>query len=309
MSVYANMVEYFTASNNGADWIGICAEGTYVWTVPKSVKDLVPKAGTTVVTRGQQSVTDPLSMTFFKAENILSETASWFKQIYLVNNNLEKMKATNKEYRPAVMPMRTAELLFEPGHDKGHCWALATSSSKILARRSINPREHVRTVPNHFTVAGKPGNKSYVYHIMAYAAAFINEIKAAEKPGQPKFLDISYTIEDLQTVTKGKTASSTVICHGCGNAFCVNPSHFHVSTKAVNDEEECCHHFLRKMKNAAAYSNFVANVCSECHNSPAGPCWANVYDPASVDAQELALSQPPAVAEDDDVGEQDPSII
>lgn len=190
-----------------------------------------------------------------------------------------------------MLPMRTDEWVYVPDHMMGHCWALAVSSRAVLTRRTT-VRDHTRVVPWHFAVPGEPGNKVYAYHLMAHAAALINEISLLDG-GNKYFVDLPYTLSDLQTVTKGKRADSSVLCHACGNAFCENPFHLKVATKAANDEEEHCHHFLRRTSALPAFTSFRDNVCTMLHASPYGVCWTNVYNYADLDARRMSLSQLP----------------
>ena len=171
---------------------------------------------------------------------------------------------------------------------------MALSSRLILTRRTVL-REHTRVVPWHFSVpGGAKANKIYAYHAMAFAAAYINEIHKIEHPIIGHYFSLDYTLEDIQSVTKGKAATSNVLCHGCGNAFCCNVFHLKVATKDANDEEECCHHFLRKMTTSAGYTNFVENVCSMLHApEPAMPCWTKCYNLEALASSRLSMSQLP----------------
>jgi Zinc-binding loop region of homing endonuclease len=194
--------------------------------------------------------------------------------------------APNKEKRPAVLALRTDELLFDPPHSHGHCWCMAISSRARLSRR-LTVREHTRVVPTAFTLPGAKANKAYCYHMAAFAAAYINEIT----PGTLQ--DLPYNLADLQQVTKGKSADSNVLCHGCGLAFCVNPFHFKVASKAANDEEEHCHHFLRLCSTRRRTELFTTDICSMLHGAGDGPCWTNVYTYASMDPTRPSQSMVP----------------
>lgn len=191
--------------------------------------------------------------------------------------------AANKEKRPAVLVMRTDEYTFEPDHGNGHCWCMSISSHTRLTRR-LTVRDHPRVVPSAFAVPGAKANKIYCYHLMAYAAAYMNDITPNT------FANLPYTLETLQTVTQGKTAASNVLCHSCGNAFCVNPNHFIVASKAANDEQEHCHHFLRLCSTQERTTTFRNEICSMLHGAGGQPCWTNVYSITQLDPTRASMS-------------------
>lgn len=156
--------------------------------------------------------------------------------------------------------------------------------------------------------AGASGNKYYAYHLMAFAVAYINEIT----PGHFAGLDApTPCLADLQTITKGKRNDSNVLRHVCGNKFCINPFHGSVGTKAENDLEEHCHHFLRMMPTMHQYTAFRENVCELFHarrdvGEPA--CWTNNYDVEGLNAKRLSMSQVPPEEQEAAVL-QDPGVV
>lgn len=311
-NTFSRMSEWFSSYDGGAAWDQL-GSSTFRWPVPEAVEALPPatEPGAPFVTRGHQRVDDPIAMAFVKPSVLLAEVGSWFRQQQLVSEG-EAWVAGNAEKRPAVAPMHADEYVFQPEHDKGHCWALALSSRSVLTRRTA-VRHHTRVVPWHFTMPGPASAKKiYAYHAMAFSAAYINEINRVEKPDEPNYLPISYTLEDLQTVTKGKQSTSNVLCHACGNAFCENVFHLKIATKDANDEEEFCHHFLRKMSTNNAFSSFRQNVCLLFHASPAGVCWCNNYHEEVTNPDRLSVSQQVPfedLQEAVEEGEQDPGVV
>lgn len=268
--------------------------------------------------RGQQSYEEAISMTFVKPGPLVAEVGSWFKHAQVLKSGQRGWRADNKELRPAVFPMRSDEQLFSTDHSFGPCWAMAVSSRMEFTRRTT-VRDHVRLVPWHkgFLLAGeKPGNKIYAYHAIAQVAALANEWdRLNSRP--PSFPDLSYSLVELQAVTKGKRATSMVICHGCGNSFCVNPFHLKIASKQENDDEEKCHHFLRRMTTPHRYKMFQSEICALLHANPCGACWTNVYAYAELDARRMSMSILPqeeaeeirvALESGEDLG-QDPSIV
>lgn len=291
---YHRFGDWFKAHPDQWDGLG---RSTFEWPMPTAVINSLPtlSVGKPYTTRGHQLVDDPITIAFIEPGKLMAEVGSWVKQAIIVDEGLDPMRAANKELRPSIMAMRADELQFAPNHEMDHCWAMALSSRMVLTRRTVL-REHTRLVPWHFTVpGGAKANKIYAYHATAFAAAYINDIHAIEHPGMGvPYLPLDYSLEDILTVTKGKTASSNVLCHGCGNAFCCNPLHIKIATKTANEEEEFCHHFLRKMSTAGGYSDFVKTVCKMLHvPDDATPCWTNCYDLESLDSKRLSMSQLP----------------
>ena len=211
-----------------------------------------------------------------------------------------RLRASNHELRPMLLPMRADELVFGTAqleaHSNGHCFCIAMSSRGQLTRR-LYTADHPRLVPMHFTVAGAKANKVYIYHLTAFAAAYIQEMNPSW------FTDRGITIiplRQLQTITKGKTQLSTVLCHGWGNKWCMNPRHFHFATKAANDLEEHCHYFLRQVSTLHQYSNWQHDWCTLFHKKAADwPCWTNAYNAAQLQASRLSVSCVPEVDEED----------
>jgi hypothetical protein len=120
-------------------------------------------------------------------------------------------------------------------------------------------------------------------------------------------------IEALRLVTKGKKASSTVLRHLCGNVWCTNPFHIELGTKAANDEEEHCHHFLRQMSTLHQMTSFRNGVCALFHAKVGEPpCWTNVYNAAELDKNRLSMSMLPleeVLSQEEEAAIQEPGIV
>ena len=140
----------------------------------------------------------------------------------------ERFKASNKEYRAMVVPMHTDELMIPELlalHGKGHCFTVAMSSRGQITRRMYTS-EHPRMVPVQFSVPGAKANKIYVYHLWAFAAAYIHELD----PDYFAKLGCRVTpLNELQMITKGKKQTSLVLRHLCGNMWCISPFHTEVT--------------------------------------------------------------------------------
>jgi hypothetical protein len=184
--------------------------------------------------------------------------------------------------------MRTDEHLW-PGelekHGHGNCWVWAvgtTDSPSQLARRFYS--EHVRFQPTAFSYGKDGKGKQYAYHTIAFAAAYIDMDAGS--------LGLPYTLEELQQVTQGKTASSLTLRHRCGRPWCGNPWHYDVATKRENDDEEKCHHFLTKMESIQDYYMFQSRVC-ELYHGTGEACWTNAYHLLEeLDPFRLSFTQP-----------------
>lgn len=200
-----------------------------------------------------------------------------------------------------LLPMRTDELTIGneqlQAHSNGHCFCVAMSTRGQLTRR-LYTAEHPRLVPMHFTVAGAKANKIYVYHLTAFAAAYIQELH----PDWFKDRGIAVIpLAKLQTITKGKLQQSTVLCHACGNKWCMNPRHFHLATKVANDLEEHCHYFLRQVSTIHQYHKWQQDWCALFHSKEATcPCWTNAYNASQLQASRLSVSLMPPLEEKDD---------
>ena len=64
-----------------------------------------------------------------------------------------------------------------------------------------------------------------------------------------------------------------------------------LGTKAAKDEEEHCHHFLRRMTTLEQTTSFLEIVCSLFHAKVGeAPCWTNVYNIPELAKNRLSLS-------------------
>lgn len=197
--------------------------------------------------------------------------------------------------------MRTDELVIGARqletHSKGHCFCVAMSTRGRLTRR-LYTAEHPRLVPMHFSVAGAKANKVYIYHLTAFAAAYIQELNPDWFTGRG--INI-VPLKDLQVITKGKTQQSTVLCHGCGNKWCMNPRHFQLASKLANDVQEHCHYFLRQVSTLRQYNSWQQDWCTLFHMQAIGnPCWTNIYNAAQLEASRLSVSCVPVEEKEND---------
>jgi len=280
---YAGLAAVFASERD--EWARVSTTAHSAWPFDPPFEAYNPPAGA-----GAQGVQAevPLVMASMNPGQVVAEVGSWFRQTYLsaIDPNSVLRHVSTSIARPAVLPMRTEELVFQPDHlgVKGNCWAIAMASNprQNLARR-VGAREHVRTTPFHFDMPGGSGNKQYCYHTMAFAAAYLQERVPALAGTLP------YTLTDLRTVTQGKTkGASPMIRHRCGHSWCMNPYHYDVATKSENDLEEKCHHFLRHTDTSARYSTFRTEFCTPVHRS-GEPCWTNVYNLDELEAENLAV--------------------
>ena len=285
---YASFARVFERSR---DWARM-GDPSYVWPGMDTLALTDAPSGTGG--RGRQDVDAPIVMSTVHAGRVVGEVGGWMRQTYLAATTPDNVlrSPSNGAARPALIPMRFDEKIFDSRNDKGECWCLAIASSQRepLTRRT-DPFHHTRPVPVHFQMPGKAGNKQYAYQTVAEAAAYLQHQGLLE--GLP------YTMEQVQEVTQGKRATSMTILHRCGNAFCLNPFHFSIGTKEANDEEEFCHHFLRKCRTCEQYSN-VQNTCSSFHCPNGELCYTNVYDLDGLEEDDITLTHIP---EDEEEGE------
>ena len=86
-----------------------------------------------------------------------------------------------------------------------------------------------------------------------------------------------------------------------------------LGTKAANDEEEFCHHFLRMMTEAKRIEDFRNDICQLFHAKPGEPpCWTNVYNTAELDKHRLSMSMVPAeeiLSSEEEAAIQEPGIV
>jgi hypothetical protein len=151
-------------------------------------------------------------------------------------------------------------------------------------------------------IAAPDKKKYYAYHLAAVSAARAQESRlvsaAAAAGGLPSIsgLDGSaklggldteeestllYTVADLMAVSKSKTEvkangeKALTIMHLCGNKWCLEASHYHVGTKAFNDNQVHCHFGLHS---AATLEEYLQIQASYCKHEP--KCWALPYEGA-----------------------------
>lgn len=132
----------------------------FEWPVPPQLLKLVPAitAKTHTVVIGAQKVTDPLTMIGIEPGRIIAEFIMHLKQAelqlqYSISKRDRRLKASNQELRPMLLPMRDDELTFKGNletHGRDHCWSLAMSSRSQLTRR-LYKDTHIRIVPLHFS--------------------------------------------------------------------------------------------------------------------------------------------------------------
>lgn len=243
--------------------------------------------------RGRQDIDAPIVMSRIRAGCVVAEVGGWVRQAYQAATTPDDVlrSASNGAAKPALIPMRSDEKFFDHGSDKGECWCLAMASSQRdpLTRRT-DPMHHTRSAPVHFQMPGAAGNKQYAYQTMALGASYLQHEGLLD--GLP------YTMVQVHQVTQGKRATSMTILHRCGNAYCLNPFHYGIGTKASNDEEECCHHFLRKCRTRDEYSH-VQRTCSMFHCPNGELCYTNVYDLDHLATNDLTIICVPEEEEDE----------
>ena len=193
--------------------------------------------------------------------------------------------------------MRTNELEFDTvsAHGYGHCWVWSMGTGATGYKRSVGNKSHVTLTPPSYL---SDKEKVYGYHIMAFTAAYLPHAGLLHSDVEPASwwqvamddidFTLPYTIDDLCKATKGKTATSLVICHGCGLLDCGNPYHFSVQTKLFNDDNEVCHKFLRRADTIEDYNLFRERFCPHRHEVP---CWTNRYKIKELEVKRLSLSQ------------------
>lgn len=284
---YARFVRVFEGSR---DWARL-GNPSFEWPGMDSLALTGAALGTG--DRGRQDVDAPIVMSRIRAGQVVAEVGGWVRQAYqaaITPDNVLR-SPSNGAAKPALMPMRSDEKKFDSRCDKGECWALAMASSQRepLTRRT-DLFNHTRPAPVHFSMPGAAGNKQYAYQSVALAAAYMQHEGLID--GLP------YTMEQVHQVTQGKRSTSMTILHRCGNAFCLNPFHFGIDSKEANDEEEFCHHFLRKSRTYEEYSH-VQRTCSIFHCPNGNMCFTNVYDLEALAAEDLTLTRIPEDEEDE----------
>lgn len=178
----------------------------------------------------------------------------------LVTGKLPEPKSSNQSLSPRIRALTDAHLAYPQVLKHGHCMALFTRTKvKEQVREEIKLKEGGSNNDSpRITLNDVPG-KVYIYHILAAYKAYTTPTP-------------TLNLDRLALVTQDKKLDNALtILHLCGHKWCMNPSHYDIGSKKLNDQQTYCHRFLQSATSTSEYEA-TQELCR--HKKK---CWSIAY--------------------------------